>query len=79
MIVVALLLTVIDALRAFDTIFVTTKGGPGTETYVPTVLIYKRASQNGEVGSAAAIAALLTALVLIVSVAIRRLEEAHEP
>ena len=49
-IVVALLLTVIDALRAFDTIFVTTKGGPGTETYVPTVLIYKRAFQNGEVG-----------------------------
>ncbi|HEU4672474.1 MAG TPA: sugar ABC transporter permease, partial [Candidatus Limnocylindrales bacterium] len=67
-VVVALLLTVIDALRAFDIIFVTTKGGPGTETYVPTLLIYKRAFQSGEVGSAASIAALLTAVVLIVSV-----------
>jgi raffinose/stachyose/melibiose transport system permease protein len=76
-VVVALLLTVIDALRAFDIIFVTTKGGPGTETYVPTLLIYKRAFQSGEVGSAAAIAALLTAVVLIVSVGIRRLEEAR--
>jgi raffinose/stachyose/melibiose transport system permease protein len=77
-IVVALLLTVIDALRAFDIIFVTTKGGPGTETYVPTVLIYKRAFVSGEVGSAAAIAALLTALVLLASVGIRRLEEARD-
>jgi raffinose/stachyose/melibiose transport system permease protein len=77
-IVVALLLTVIAALRAFDIIFVTTKGGPGIETYVPTLVIYKRAFQSGEVGSAAAIAAILTALVLLVSVGIRRLEGERE-
>lgn len=77
-IVVALLLTVIAALRAFDVIFVTTKGGPGTETYVPTLLIYKRAFVSGAVGSAAAIATILTVLVLLVSVGIRRLEEAGE-
>ncbi len=77
-IVVALLLTVIDALRAFDIIFVTTKGGPGSETYVPTILIYKRAFVSNDVGSAAAVAAMLTAIVLIVSIGIRRLEEARE-
>jgi raffinose/stachyose/melibiose transport system permease protein len=77
-IVVALLLTVIDALRAFDIIFVTTKGGPGSETYVPTILIYKRAFVSNQVGSAAAIAAILTAIVLIASVGIRRLEEHRE-
>ena len=77
-IVVALLLTVVAALRVFDVIFVTTKGGPGTETYVPTLLIYKRAFVSGEVGSAAAIATILTALVLLVSVGIRRLEEAPD-
>jgi raffinose/stachyose/melibiose transport system permease protein len=77
-IVVALLLTIIAALRAFDVIFVTTKGGPGTETYVPTLLIYKRAFVSGEVGSAAAIATILTVLVLVVSVGIRRLEEARD-
>ena len=53
-------------------------GGPGTETYVPTLLIYKRAFVSGEVGSAAAIATILTALVLLVSVGIRRLEEAPD-
>lgn len=74
-IVVALLLTVVDALRAFDIIFVTTKGGPGTTTFVPTLLIYKRAFVTGQVGSAAAIAAVLTAVVLLVAVGIRRLEE----
>ncbi len=77
-IVVALVLTVISALRAFDVIFVTTKGGPGTETYVPTLLIYKRAFVSGDVGSAAAIATILTVLVLLVSVGIRRLEEERE-
>ncbi len=77
-IVVALLLTVISALRAFDVIFVTTKGGPGSETYVPTLLIYKRAFQSGQVGSAAAIAAMLTILVLVASVAVRRLEQARD-
>jgi raffinose/stachyose/melibiose transport system permease protein len=77
-IVVALLLTIIAALRAFDVIFVTTKGGPGTETYVPTLLIYKRAFVSGEVGSAAAIATILTVLVLVVSVGIRRLEEERD-
>jgi raffinose/stachyose/melibiose transport system permease protein len=75
---VALSLTVITALRAFDIIFVTTKGGPGTETYVPTILIYKRAFVSNEVGSAAAVAAILTAIVLIVSVGVRRLEEARD-
>lgn len=76
---VALLLTVVDALRAFDIVFVTTKGGPGTETVVPTLLIYKRAFVSGQVGSAAAIATILTAVVLLAAGAIRRLEEVREP
>jgi raffinose/stachyose/melibiose transport system permease protein len=45
---------------------------------VPTLLIYKRAFVSGDVGSAAAIATILTVLVLVVSVGIRRLEEAGE-
>jgi len=46
---------------------------------VPTLLIYKRAFVTGQVGSAAAIAAMLTAVVLLVAVAIRRLEETRQP
>ena len=40
---VALTLTTIMALRTFDLIYVSTQGGPGTSTTVPSVLVY----QNG--------------------------------
>ncbi len=60
---VAMTLTVIAALRVFDLVFVTTRGGPGTETIVPGVLIYRRAFEDGRLGSAAAIATLLSAVV----------------
>jgi raffinose/stachyose/melibiose transport system permease protein len=72
---VALSLTVIDALRAFDIIFVTTKGGPGSSTTVPSLLIYQRAFVTGEVGSAAAIAVVLAAIIFAFAVAITRLVE----
>ena len=51
-ITVALTVTVISALRAFDLVFVTTRGGPGTETVVPGILIYRRAFEDGRLGSA---------------------------
>ena len=60
---VAVTLTVIAALRVFDLVFVTTRGGPGTETIVPGLLIYRRAFEDGRLGSAAAIAALLSVVV----------------
>jgi raffinose/stachyose/melibiose transport system permease protein len=72
---VALSLTVITALRSFDIIFVTTKGGPGTETTVPSLLIYQRAFVTGQVGSAAAIGAIMGVLILALSVGITRLVE----
>jgi raffinose/stachyose/melibiose transport system permease protein len=72
---VALSLTVITALRAFDIIFVTTKGGPGSATTVPSLLIYQRAFVTGQVGSAAAIGAIMGVLILVLSVAITRLVE----
>ena len=62
---VAMSLSVITALRAFDIIFVTTKGGPGTATTVPSLLIYQRAFITGEVGSAAAIGAIMGAIILL--------------
>lgn len=60
---VAMTLTVIAALRVFDLVFVTTRGGPGTETTVPGLLIYRRAFEDGRLGSAAAIATLLSVVV----------------
>jgi raffinose/stachyose/melibiose transport system permease protein len=72
---VALSLTVITALRVFDIIYVTTKGGPGSETTVPSLLIYQRAFVTGQVGSAAAIGAIMGVIILALAVGITRVVE----
>jgi raffinose/stachyose/melibiose transport system permease protein len=72
---VALTLTVVASLRSFDLVFVTTKGGPGDSTIVPGVLIYQRAFQYGQVGSAAALAIGLALLIFAVTFLITRLQE----
>jgi raffinose/stachyose/melibiose transport system permease protein len=71
-IAVALTVTVISALRAFDLVFVTTRGGPGTETVVPGLLIYRRAFEDGRLGSAAAIAVILSVVVFAAAFLINR-------
>jgi raffinose/stachyose/melibiose transport system permease protein len=72
-IVVALTLTVIAALRTFDLVYVTTSGGPGNATSVPSYEVYRRAFQLGEVGSAAAIGITLTVIILAVNLVIARI------
>jgi raffinose/stachyose/melibiose transport system permease protein len=71
-ITVAVTVTVISALRTFDLVFVTTRGGPGTETVVPGVLIYRRAFEDGRLGSGAAIAVILSIVVFAVTYLINR-------
>ena len=41
-IIVALIFTVTLALRNFDLIYITTGGGPGTSTMIPSMFIYKK-------------------------------------
>jgi raffinose/stachyose/melibiose transport system permease protein len=72
---VAITLTLIIALRIFDIVFVTTKGGPGDATYVPTLFIYLQAFQYGFVGTAAALAVVLTIIIMAVSIGIHRIGE----
>jgi raffinose/stachyose/melibiose transport system permease protein len=74
-IAVALTLTTIAALRNFDLIYITTKGGPGDATSVPAFQVYDRAFQTGEVGSAAAIGIALTAIIFSFSFVINRTAE----
>jgi raffinose/stachyose/melibiose transport system permease protein len=62
-VVVALVLTTINALRSFDIVYNATNGGPGTETYVPSLYMYKNAFVFFRVGYAAAIAVILTAAI----------------
>ena len=70
---VALTITTIFALRTFDLIYVSTSGGPGTSTTVPSVLVYQNAFANGRVGLAAAVAVVLTVLIFAVAFVITQL------
>jgi raffinose/stachyose/melibiose transport system permease protein len=73
---VVVTLTVIAALRSFDIIYVATLGGPGDQTLVPSLVVYRDAFRNNAVGLAAAIAVVLTLIILVVTFAITRaLEE----
>jgi raffinose/stachyose/melibiose transport system permease protein len=70
---VVLTLTVVGALRTFDLVFVMTRGGPGTQTVVPGLMLYNRAFVDGRVGQACAIAVILAVLVFAVTIAIDRI------
>jgi ABC-type sugar transport system permease subunit len=73
--IVAITLTLIIALRIFDIVFVTTRGGPGEQTYVPSLLIYLQAFQYGVVGKAAALAVVLALIITALSMLINRIGE----
>jgi raffinose/stachyose/melibiose transport system permease protein len=64
---VALVTTFIAALRIFDLVFVTTRGGPGSETIVTSLWLYTNAFQINRVGYAASIAVIQSILILIIS------------
>lgn len=66
-ITVALVTTLIAALRTFDVVYVLTKGGPANRTLTMALEIYRNAFTIGRVGYASAIAVLLTLIILVVS------------
>lgn len=70
---VAMITTMIAALRVFDLIYSTTRGGPGDSTLVTGFLIYRSAILNNRIGYGAAIAMVLTIIILVLSFLIRRL------
>jgi raffinose/stachyose/melibiose transport system permease protein len=74
-IAVTLTLTTIYALRNFDLVYITTKGGPGDATSVPAYQVYDRAFQTGQVGSAAAIGVTLMVLIFLITFVVNRVAE----
>ena len=58
----------INAIQLFDEVYLTTSGGPGTGTYVPVFYLYKLAFSYGIAGKAAAIAYVLFAVILVLTV-----------
>lgn len=72
-VVVAATVTLIAALASFDIVYVTTGGGPGYQTIVPGVLIYKLVFTSNEVGLACALATVLSAIILVFVAVIGRI------
>jgi raffinose/stachyose/melibiose transport system permease protein len=77
-IVVALTLTIIAALRNFDLIYITTQGGPGDATTVPSFEVYRRAFQTGRVGSAAAIGMTVALVIFAMTFLVTRMAEGKQ-
>jgi len=75
---VALVTTVIAALRVFDLIYVTTRGGPGDTTLVTGFLVYRSAFQQNQLGYASAVATVMTILIFIISLVILRFQSGQE-
>ena len=74
-IAVALTLTTIQALRSFDLVYITTRGGPGGSTTVPAYVVYDRAFKSGQVGSASAVGVCLAAVIFVLAFAINKFAE----
>jgi multiple sugar transport system permease protein len=66
-IVVALAIRTIDALKAFDTIFVISNGGPGTSSETINILLYLEAFSYYDMGYASAIVVVFFVLILMIS------------
>ena len=69
----ALTLTVIAGLKTFDLVYITTKGGPGHQTSVPSYEVYHQAFELGRVGAAAALGVTLTLVIFALSFVIDRI------
>lgn len=71
---VALITTIIAALRVFDLVYVTTRGGPGNATLVTGFLVYRAAFQQNQLGYASAVATVMAALIFLISLIVLRFQ-----
>jgi raffinose/stachyose/melibiose transport system permease protein len=65
---VVVLMTTIATFKVFAQVFVLTRGGPGTATYVPSYYTYLNFFQKSQVGLGSAVATIVTVVVVAVAV-----------
>ncbi|MET8091139.1 sugar ABC transporter permease [Micromonospora sp. NPDC005220] len=75
---VCLTVTIIAALASFDIVYISTSGGPGLQTTVPGLEIYRLAFSQRQVGLASALAVVLMVLVLACVLPIQRLSRGEK-
>jgi len=71
----AITITAVAALQSFTLIYQATDGGPGYQTMVPGLLIYRDAFQLGEVGTASALGIAMSIIIFALTFGIRALIE----
>lgn len=74
---IALTVTMVAALASFDIVYVTTNGGPGEQTTVPGLLVYRLAFSDGDVGLASALGVVLSCLILGLVYVVNRLSRSE--
>jgi raffinose/stachyose/melibiose transport system permease protein len=75
---VVLLTCTIAALKVFPQIYVLTRGGPGGATNVPSYYSFQNFFEKTQVGYGAAIATVLTALILVLTTVFLRVQNRGE-
>ena len=75
---VAFVLTTINALRSFDIVYNTTAGGPGGSTIVPSMYMYQNAFLYNRVGYAAAISTVLAIAIFLLAALVLRIGDRGE-
>src|ERR671939_1085292 len=71
-IVVALIIRTIDALKAFDTIYVITQGGPGQASETINIFLYLQAFAFYNVGYASAVVVVFFVIIVALSLVLLR-------
>ena len=67
-ILIALLLRILDALRAFDEVWIMTKGGPGRATELVNIHLYKQSFDFFKLGYGAAASWIYTVMIVVVAI-----------
>lgn len=66
-------LCLINGVQVFETIFILTKGGPGSATMVPSILLYESAFSYKKFGYSAAIGVVMFLLILLLTAVNQRI------
>ena len=67
--------TIVVAFSGLDIIYMTTRGGPGSATSVPSYQVYNQAFGLGQVGMAATIGVTLAVVIFGVNLVLNRLAD----
>jgi raffinose/stachyose/melibiose transport system permease protein len=75
---VVVLTTIIHALKVFPPVWLMTRGGPGTSTYVASYFSFRNFFEMSNVGYGATIATILTIIIVLITVAYLRVQTQQE-